>query len=218
MTPPHPSQQGPLALMSALADGQRDACDAALDAWSSDPQARAAWHQVQLMGDVMRSDELATAAAHDEAFLARLRLSLDAEPIIFAPASALPAGEVPVVATATAGARVAVARPAPRVWAYAVAAAGFMAVGAVVMSLNRGGLGEARPSLAVQAPTAGQAQAARAVVSAPPQFVQIGALPQSALVSTVSVPQPMLVNPGTKLTQSSPLALGVDPQWRAPEN
>ena len=71
--------------MSAAIDGDSGALDAACQAWRSDPEARANWHAYHLIGDVLRSTELASPPAHDAAFLSRLRQSLAAEPVVLAP-------------------------------------------------------------------------------------------------------------------------------------
>jgi sigma-E factor negative regulatory protein RseA len=77
-----------LETLSALADGQSTGPSAVADAcrhWASSEAARAAWHRWHLIGDVLRSDELARSPAHDEAFLARLRERLGQEPVPLAP-------------------------------------------------------------------------------------------------------------------------------------
>lgn len=73
--------------MSALADGECEPGQllAACEAWRREPQARSAWHAYALIGDVMRSEDLASPAAHDEAFLQRLRGRLASEPVVLAP-------------------------------------------------------------------------------------------------------------------------------------
>jgi sigma-E factor negative regulatory protein RseA len=71
--------------LSALVDGDVDAVQQACDAWRSDAQARADWHLYHLIGDVLRSEELAAEPAHDAQFLARLRLRLADEPVVLAP-------------------------------------------------------------------------------------------------------------------------------------
>ncbi len=79
------------ASLSALTDGEADlqAASGACAAWRDDPAARAVWHRYQLIGDVMRSAELASPAAHDAAFLSALRARLAAEPVVLAPAPLL---------------------------------------------------------------------------------------------------------------------------------
>jgi sigma-E factor negative regulatory protein RseA len=73
------------AALSALMDGDAQAADAACRAWRGDAAARADWHAYHLIGDVLRSDEHRADAAHDAAFVARLRERLAAEPVVLAP-------------------------------------------------------------------------------------------------------------------------------------
>jgi sigma-E factor negative regulatory protein RseA len=109
------------ACLSALSDGQVDDDSARLacDAWRDDVHARHTWHAYQLIGDVLRSEELATPPDRDAAFLNALRSRLQQEPVVFAP-QPLPRA---------AGPR----RPHPRWLAPAAAAAGFMAVAGVLV-------------------------------------------------------------------------------------
>ena len=74
------------AWLSAAADGQADAMGNACAAWRDDASARATWHAYHLIGDVLRSSELATPPRHDELFLQALRLKLAAQPVVLAPA------------------------------------------------------------------------------------------------------------------------------------
>ncbi|MFN0182679.1 MAG: RseA family anti-sigma factor, partial [Aquabacterium sp.] len=72
--------------MSDLMDGRVDAdAPSSVQAWASDADLRASWHAYHLAADVMRSDDLASPAGQDEAFLQRLRLRLAQEPVPFAP-------------------------------------------------------------------------------------------------------------------------------------
>ncbi len=71
--------------LSACADGDAQATDPACRVWRDGASARQTWHRYHLIGDVMRSDELATAPARDAAFLAGLRERLAAEPVVLAP-------------------------------------------------------------------------------------------------------------------------------------
>lgn len=127
-------------LMSALADGQSDAA-AGVEAWSRDPQAREAWHTYHLIGDVLRSDDLAASPRSEVDFLASLRTRLAAEPPIVAPTP------VPAVVSA----------PARRRWvAPAAVAAGFVAVAAVVVTMRTiAPAGEGGPVVAKAEPGAG---------------------------------------------------------------
>lgn len=116
-----PDDRGALACLSALADGRADACDEALARWASDPEARAAWHRYQLIGDALRSDDLAADPGHDAAFLARFSARLAEEPTIVAP---MPRPSSTGSMTLS------------RRWSVAAAAAGVLVVGGVVASLR----------------------------------------------------------------------------------
>jgi sigma-E factor negative regulatory protein RseA len=73
--------------LSALADGELAGTSAAqvCGHWQGSADARSAWHAYQLIGDVLRSDDLATDPASDAAFLLAFRSRLAAEPVILAP-------------------------------------------------------------------------------------------------------------------------------------
>lgn len=106
--------------LSELMDGHADAsqAEAACGVWRSNPHARECWHTYHLIGDVLRSDELAHSPQRDAAFLSTLRSRLAAEPIPLAPQTpmALPAAS------------------ARRRWAApAAAAAGFVAVAGLLV-------------------------------------------------------------------------------------
>jgi sigma-E factor negative regulatory protein RseA len=75
--------------ISALADGDPAALERACALWRDDAHARATWHSYHLIGDVLRSDDLASSPARDAAFLAALRERLAAEPVIVAPLAAV---------------------------------------------------------------------------------------------------------------------------------
>jgi sigma-E factor negative regulatory protein RseA len=96
----------PRAWLSALADGQSDVSDAACALWREDEAARREWHAYHLIGDVMRSEQLARPAPRDAAFLAGLRERLAAEPVVLAPQPLAPVARrrqpwlVPVAAAA----------------------------------------------------------------------------------------------------------------------
>jgi sigma-E factor negative regulatory protein RseA len=74
--------------LSALMDGDAQALSAACAAWRNDADARAQWHAYHLIGDVLRSEELAQSAAADARFLSAMRVRLAAEPVVLAPAAA----------------------------------------------------------------------------------------------------------------------------------
>ena len=110
--------------LSALADGEleADGIDVACAHWRDDAAARERWHAYHLIGDVLRSDALATGAGHDERFLRRLRERLADEPVVLAP------GPLPVLAPAAARASARWKWLAP-----AAVAASFMAIASVLV-------------------------------------------------------------------------------------
>lgn len=73
--------------LSALLDGDTDASQTAqlCRQWRSDPELRRDWHAYHLIGDVLRSGDLATPSARDEQFLQGLRARLAQEPVVLAP-------------------------------------------------------------------------------------------------------------------------------------
>jgi sigma-E factor negative regulatory protein RseA len=129
--------------LSALADGQAEALAPGCRAWAEGGAARATWHAYHVIGDVMRSDELARDAAGDAAFLDRLRGRLAQEPVPLAPmaATAAPA-PAPAAARdpAPAAARAAAPAAARARWLTPAAmAAGFVAVAGVLVVARTGG-------------------------------------------------------------------------------
>jgi len=99
--PTHEAADDPRSLLSALADGDAAAAEAACRSWRETADARAAWHVYHLIGDVMRSDDLAAAPARDLRFLAALQTRLAAEPVVLAPARRRPAWLLPAAAAAS---------------------------------------------------------------------------------------------------------------------
>lgn len=108
--------------LSALMDGElQDPADVAQGcrAWRDDAGLRESWHRYHLIGDIMRSEDLAATGARDVAFLRALRERLEAEPVVLAP-SAVP--------------RAAAVRSRRWRWAGpAAVAAGFVAVAGVLV-------------------------------------------------------------------------------------
>ncbi len=105
--------------LSCLLDGDSQGASAeeASGAWRDDAHWRATWHRYHLIGDVMRSSELASAPGRDAAFLSRFRERLSAEPVWLAPTPNTSSERRPRLA-----------------WVAPVAvAAGFVAVAAVVV-------------------------------------------------------------------------------------
>lgn len=77
--------------LSALIDGELDAHEraAVLDALCRDPALQRRWSDLQLVGDALRSSEV--AACHVEGFCARVHVALVDEPTVLAPRRARPA-------------------------------------------------------------------------------------------------------------------------------
>ena len=130
--------------LSALSDGEADAATvAAVTAgWRDDASLRARWHSYQLIGDVLRSDDLACSPAADAAFLSALRERLASEPVVLAPRVTEPTLE-PLAAA-----------PVRRRWLSSGAiAAGFVAVAGAVFVL-RPATEEPSAQLALRQPVA----------------------------------------------------------------
>ena len=92
--------------LSRLVDGELDpeAVAGLVSEWRNDASLRERWHNYQLIGDVLRSDALASTAEHDSVFLAALRRRLDSEPTVLAPtviaeSSSSPSPQAPMVGT-----------------------------------------------------------------------------------------------------------------------
>lgn len=73
--------------ISDLADGRLDGADLeqACARWTEDAAFRQTWLTYQLIGDAMRSDDLARPPARADAFLLGLRERLAQEPVVLAP-------------------------------------------------------------------------------------------------------------------------------------
>ncbi len=137
--------------LSALMDGEaaHEEIPAACDAWRQDAVARQRWHAYQLIGDVLRSDDLAMKPQRDAALIQAVRARLAAEPVILAPTS----DEIEPMPVPAQG--VARLQPSRRwgLWtAPAAAAAGFVAVAGVMALMRPHSL---EPSAATLASAAG---------------------------------------------------------------
>lgn len=117
--------------LSALADGELDDAGIArvCARWRAGAPLHATWHAYHLIGDVLRSEDLASSASRDHASLARLRAKLAGEPVILAPVAS--AGRVRSEVVADRGWR----KSAP--WgAVSAVAAGFAAAAGVLVILR----------------------------------------------------------------------------------
>lgn len=170
-----------LERLSALVDGELDgdATAQACGLWRDDGDARLSWHAYHVIGDVLRSDDLARDVARDVAFVAALRARMKNEPVVLAPQPLdRPAPVEPMTARAANDAR---GGRWPWIASSAVAA-GFVAVAGVVM-LTRGPNAPAGAtavaSLARVAPAA-QSVPASALASEPQALVASGKLIRDA--------------------------------------
>ncbi len=75
------------ALLSALADGELTAIEfeEACSVWRGSSSARNTWHQYQLIGDILRSEDLARSSGRDAALFARIQAELALQPVVLAP-------------------------------------------------------------------------------------------------------------------------------------
>ncbi|MEP7099819.1 MAG: sigma-E factor negative regulatory protein [Burkholderiales bacterium] len=124
--------------LSALLDGELDATPVtqACAHWRESGEAKAAWHAYHLIGDVMRSDDLASDPGHDASFLSAFRARLTNEPVVLAPR---PLESATPVLVAPAAVRAVGAGGSGRRWSWmapTAVAAGFVAV-AGVLTLTR---------------------------------------------------------------------------------
>lgn len=140
-----PNDSSRLDLLSSSMDDELglDDADQMLAIWRQDAGAREAWHAYHLIGDVLRSEDLAAAPAHDEVFLQALRGRLTREPVPIKPSQ--------LVADRSAG------RSAGR-WLMPGAMAACLVAGAGCWAIYRAidpGRQADRPQLVQRAPAAG---------------------------------------------------------------
>lgn len=151
--------------LSALLDGELDghAVTQACAHWRESTESRATWHAWHLIGDVLRSEDLASHPARDVAFLDTLRAKLANEPVVLAPKPL----ETPAIIASPSAVRAVLGRGSRR-WGWiapSAVAAGFVAV-AGVLTLTRPGVLPERneaPSVAQAAAPASFAGAAALV-------------------------------------------------------
>lgn len=119
-----------LEQLSALADGELDEAGIgkACQDWRGDARLRSSWHAYHLIGDVLRSDDLAGDPRRDARLLAALRSRLAEEPVVLAPA---PLPRLTAAGSAAASSQAAGRRRRSWMMSSAVAA-GFVAVAGVV--------------------------------------------------------------------------------------
>lgn len=147
--------------LSALVDGEVDAggLERSCVAWRDNLRLRAAWHSYHLIGDVMRSDQLASAPARDEVFLQAFRDRLADEPVVLAP----------MPASAAADAEIALPSPWRRAWMTpVVVAAGFAAVAGVMVVSRMAAPSPASSTMSLAAVPASSADVRRATTTLTP--------------------------------------------------
>ncbi|RZI83182.1 MAG: hypothetical protein EOP38_13480 [Rubrivivax sp.] len=131
----------PFEALSALADGEASAPEVAraCAAWRDDAKVRAHWNTYHLIGDAMRSEELAEASGSAH-FLKSFRERLAQEPVVLAPAGLVARHQPSVVDVGVSVQQKPTVALRRRVWAgpMAVAACFVMVVGALVS--GQGGL------------------------------------------------------------------------------
>jgi sigma-E factor negative regulatory protein RseA len=153
--PPHAkSDDERWAALSALVDGEAGAQvqERCLALWAEHAGVRSRWRQYQLIGDILRSRDLASGYAHDEAFLSALRARMAREPAVLRPKTAVLLRRL-------------------RSWAAPMAAtAGVAAVAGVVVMLRTAPDGGGAAQVAVQ--VAAQPAAAQPIVVSAPVVAQ----------------------------------------------
>ncbi|RQP21646.1 sigma-E factor negative regulatory protein [Piscinibacter terrae] len=129
--------------LSALTDGELDSAEVlrACAAWRDDAQTRRTWHAYQLIGDVLRSEDLASTSRRDADFLAALRGRLAEEPVVLAPEPVAEAMAEPAVAAKVANSRWSWMAPS------AVAAGFVLVTGALLVTRTPGPMGGASDSM-----------------------------------------------------------------------
>jgi sigma-E factor negative regulatory protein RseA len=148
-------------LISAMVDGDADASEfgRGCAAWAeAGSEARRSWHAYHLIGDALRSEDLACPPARDRAFLELLRERLAEEPAVLAPQPAMAAAAVSARSTR----RTAWAMPA-------ALAAGVMALATVLaLTLGQAGGGRSSAALLAAAPAPALAGVAAGTAASPP--------------------------------------------------
>jgi sigma-E factor negative regulatory protein RseA len=136
-------------MISALADGQLhgEALERAVQAVATDADARTAWHTYHLIGDVLRSGELATGTA-PAAFLAGFQSRLAREHAVSVP------GELPVQAPVVVHAPGEAANDGSFRWKLVAGFASLAAVAAIGWTAVGDALRAQQPQMASIAPAA----------------------------------------------------------------
>lgn len=137
--------------LSALIDGESSAAgvDRLCADWRAHADVRETWHAYSVIGDVLRSGDLASSAAHDLQFLGAFRARMASEPVVLAPEPVAPSRDVPVAALSSPMVR----RSRARTWAVpASVAAGFLVVAGAMMVVQVPGVVDDAPARMASAP------------------------------------------------------------------
>ena len=139
-----------LEQLSALADGELGpaAVASACTQWRDDGEVRAAWHTYHLIGDVLRSEDLAIEPSRDAAFLAAVRDRLSREAVVLAPVPANERAGGRWAPFHSSGRHVASGRRWPWVVSTAVAAGFVGVIGTLTVSRQAGPEPAQAPTLA----------------------------------------------------------------------
>lgn len=165
--------------LSSLVDGEltADGVQRICVAWRSESASRETWHAFQVIGDVMRSEDLARAGTHDERFLRDFRARMSIEPVVLAPHKASASADADVALQMTSS--VAQRRSNGRSWRMPTAlAAGLVVVGVM---------------MATQAPH--QTEGDSAPLAALPASISVGV--------TASAPQAVALVPQSELNPAA---------------
>lgn len=134
-----------LLKLSALADGElsRDETSRLCSLWRESSECREAWHSWSVIGDVMRSQDLASPVQHDRALFTAIQKQLQKEPVVLAPQPLLVSQSQPQEERAVVAANGGALRASPRrlgSWRapVAVAAGCAMVAGALWVSRSIG--------------------------------------------------------------------------------
>ncbi len=174
---------GEFPASTAAAAGE-SVCRWVCESWRGDGELREDWHAYHLIGDVLRSDDLAIAPARDEALLIAIRARLADEPVVLAPWNAADATaadavfETPRQALGLVGAAgiAAAGVPRRRSWlAPGAVAAGFVAVAGVVVALRGLDSDDRARTLAAAGPSVASVAAQSAPSSTPAVALSAGA-------------------------------------------
>ncbi|MFZ9429845.1 MAG: sigma-E factor negative regulatory protein, partial [Burkholderiaceae bacterium] len=92
----HRNEDPSRARLSAIMDGQADPAD--VQRWLQHEASQAAvqedWHTYHLIGDALRSGDLASSPARDRRLLRKVQQALSEEPVVLAPGAAASTGAV----------------------------------------------------------------------------------------------------------------------------